>query len=63
MAWGRNEAANLLMVGAGIIAGIQTAIFGKWIDARIASASNMNKKIICKKIFWTFKMTSPVWGL
>ena len=36
MAWNRKEVANLQMVGASLIAAIQTAILGKWIDAKLA---------------------------
>ena len=41
MAWNRKEVGNLLMVGAGIISAIQTAIFGKWVDAKIAGNDSM----------------------
>jgi len=37
--WDRKEVANLLMVGAGIIAAIQTAILGKWVDAKASQLS------------------------
>lgn len=38
MAWDRKEAAALLMAGAGVISGIEAALFSKWVDARLELA-------------------------
>lgn len=35
MSWNRKEVAALLMTGAGLISAIQTAIFSKWVDAKL----------------------------
>ena len=35
MSWNRKEVATLLMTGAGFISAIQTAIFSKWVDAKL----------------------------
>lgn len=39
MTWDRKEVAGLLMAGAAVISGIETAIFGKWVDGRLQQES------------------------
>lgn len=40
MTWNRKEVATLLMTGAGIINAIETAIFSKWVDAKLQLATS-----------------------
>ncbi len=45
MSWNRKEVAGLLMVGAGFISALQTAIFSKWVDAKITVGSENSPEV------------------
>ncbi len=45
MSWNRKEVAGLLMVGAGFISALQTAIFSKWVDAKISTDADASVEI------------------
>jgi hypothetical protein len=45
MSWNRKEVAGLLMIGAGFISALQTAIFSKWVDAKIIVGSENSPEV------------------
>lgn len=62
MSWDRKEVANLLMVGAGIIAGIETAIFGKWVDSLIEPGASETVALMITRVgLWSTVGLSAAW--
>lgn len=45
MNWNRKEVGGLLLVGASVISGFQTALFSKWVDARLVNNQEVAKTI------------------
>ena len=58
MSWNRKEVGGLLMVGAGIIATFETAIFSKWVDAKI-----VEKVDIASSIAWVGFLSTVLFGV
>ncbi len=62
MSWDRKEVANLLMVGAGIIAGIETAVFGKWVDALVEPGARVDVALMIARVgFWSTVGLAAAW--
>lgn len=59
--WNRKEVAGLLMVGAGIISGLQASIFSTWVQAKLSERGEEIARIVALTGAVTMVLLAFVW--